>query len=70
MSHEVAEYCVTCRFWEFGSDRGGRTWGNCRRRSPKIRREPTDHDWAGRAAQWPITNSRDWCGKWEGKPKL
>lgn len=51
--------CENCRFWDTEND------GECRRYPPII--TVNTKAFSGLSADFPETNSDDWCGEWQGK---
>lgn len=55
--------CGKCKFWEKISDNPA--MGNCRRHAPPARVMKPSSETPILGAQWPRTNSDDWCGEYE-----
>ena len=52
--------CDGCRFWDELKNPAMKNKGYCRKGLPQV--DPS--------AQWPTTNSDDWCGQWEDNSSL
>jgi hypothetical protein len=66
----VPTQCETCRYWQPDDDQEERVLGECRIRAPEfnpLRGEADDPDTAAGLPRrpWPMTESRDWCGRWK-----
>lgn len=58
--------CATCRFFSAGDPRRGMvnsSVGECRARSPDIRREVGDFE----LRVWPVVWPDDWCGEFSSR---
>jgi len=63
----MIERCDECRFW-LRPIKGARipNLGECRYNPPEVRsNDPLQH--TPRAAQWPLTYAKTWCGKFATK---
>jgi len=63
--------CERCRHWQVDDEQADPVLGECRLEAP--RSNPVPPDPADPDAQvglprrpWPTTESRDWCGAWQG----
>lgn len=61
---DANEVCRTCKFWN-GDEFKPNGW--CYRHAPLPVVAGQMEANGSMVALWPVTNSQDWCGEWEGK---
>ncbi len=70
-SHRLPTQCETCRFWQPDDYPEDTVLGECRIAAPEFNPLPVEAEderlLAGLPRRpWPLTESRDWCARWQG----